>query len=178
MELCYIFPVAVHEIERYIKPGLTETEVDELLLMEPGEIRWAFLEITARWAHDREILESSRTAEISPYSSVPSGQIPVYEKPNVNRRRGKVGAKEGHLGTRRKTPERIDEEKEHALEKCPCCGEALEAAFEERERITEDIPEVKSIVTKHIIKRCVAPFIRGKRGRACRDVAQAGEDTR
>ena len=149
--MCYIHVVAVQELEKFIKPGLTEAEVDELLSMRPEEIRWAFLEITARWAQEREILDSSQTGEISP--STPSGQIPVYEKPNTKRRRGKVGAREGHPGKRREAPERIDEVKEHTLERCPCCGEALEAAFEERERITEDIPEVKSVITKHIIKR-------------------------
>jgi transposase/IS1 family transposase len=86
--------------------------------------------------------------------NTPSGQIPVYEKPNAKpRRQRNPGAKKGHPGARRETPETIDEEKQHDLEKCPCCGEALGAAFEERTRITEDIPEVKPVVTKHIIRR-------------------------
>jgi len=144
--------MAEHSVETYVKANLSREEAERLYELGRDAVIWAILEITARWQKDREILDLSQSSELS-NPNIPSGQIPVYEKPNVNRHRGKVGAKEGHLGTRRKTPERIDEEKEHALEKCPCCGEALEAAFEERERITEDIPEVKSIVTKHIIKR-------------------------
>ena len=91
--------------------------------------------------------------EPAPGVNTPSGQIPVYEKPNAKRRRGKVGAKEGHPGKRRVSPERIDEVKEHTLERCPGCGEALGAAFETRTRITEDIPEVKPVVTEHKIGR-------------------------
>jgi len=145
--------VKVQGLERFISPDLTESKIDELLALGPDAVRWAFLEITARWKQDRELLDASQSSEIS-NPSTPSGQIPVYEKSNMKkRRRGKVGAKDGHAGRRRAAPERIDEVKEHALEKCPCCGEALEAAFEERERVTEDIPEVKSVVTKRIIKR-------------------------
>ena len=69
--MCYIHVVAVQELEKYIKPGLTEAEVDELLSRKPDDIRWAFLEITARWAQEREILDSSQTGEINP--STPSG---------------------------------------------------------------------------------------------------------
>ena len=131
-------------LERFVKPDLTDSEVDELFSLGPEAIRWAILEYSAQ-------LKQADKPAFGPNTT--SGQIPVYEKPNARTRRGKVGAKVGHAGTRRPPPERIDEIKNHELETCPCCGEALGAAFDERERITEDIPEVKSIVTKHIIKR-------------------------
>ena len=153
MDLCYIRLVAVHEIEKYVKPGLTEAEVDELLSMKPYEIRWAFLEITARWAQDREILDSSQTGEVSPDSSAPSGQIPLHKKPNIKARHRKAGAKEGHTGVRRETPERIDEVKEHTLSKCPGCGEPLGDSFAERDRKVEDIIEIKPVITLHVIQR-------------------------
>lgn len=131
-------------LERFIKPGLNKDEVEELLRLGPESITWVLLELSAR-------LVAALEPDLTP--NTPSGQIPVYEKPNAKTRRGKMGAKEGHPGTRRVAPERIDEVKEHTLEVCSCCGEALEAAFDVRERITEDIPEVKTVVTKHIIKR-------------------------
>ena len=140
--------MTVQGLERFIKPDLTESEADELIAQGPDAVRWAFLEFASR-------LKLAQVAEgSSPGINTPSGQIPLYKKPNrESRRRKKSGAKKGHAGTRRAAPERIDEVKEHTLKTCPCCGEALGAAFEERERITEDIPEVKSVVTKHIIRR-------------------------
>ena len=132
-------------LERFVKPDLTDSEVDELFSLGPEAIRWAILEYSAQ-------LKQADKPAFGP--NTPSGQIPLYKKPNrESRRRKKPGAKSGHAGKRRAAPERIDEVKEHELEICPCCGEALGAAFEERERITEDIPEVKPVVTKHIIRR-------------------------
>ena len=136
--------MAVQGLERFIKPGLTENEIEELLSLGAESIAWVLMELSARMK-----------AEVSSEGNIstPSGQIPVCEKPNVKRRRGKVGAKEGHTGTRRQAPERIDEVREHILEKCPCCGGALGAPFETRTRITEDIPGTKPVVTEHKIGR-------------------------
>ena len=140
--------MTVQGLERFISPDLTESEIDELLALGPDAVRWAFLEFAARL---REAQEKDASAH---GVNTPSGQVPVYEKSNIKKhRRGKVGAKHGHAGRRRASPERVDEVKEHTLETCPCCGEALGAAFDERDRITEDIPEVKPVITMHIIKR-------------------------
>jgi hypothetical protein len=134
--------------ERFIKANPSGQEAERLY--EPGReaVIRALLEFAARL--------KGAEGKGDPVSNpgTPSGRIPVFEKPNTKlRRHKKPGAKEGHPGSRRETPERNDEEKEHSLEKCPCCGEALGAPFEERTRITEDIPEVKPVITKHIIKR-------------------------
>ena len=136
--------MTVEELERFISPDLTESEIEELMALGPDAVKWAFLEFASRLrqAHGNETTDPS----------TPSGQIPVYKKPNAKTRRGKVGAK-GHPGKRRAAPERIDEVKEHTLEVCPTCGEALGAAFETRTRITEDIPEVKPVITEHHIAR-------------------------
>jgi len=134
--------------ETYIKANLSRQEAERLYELGREAVIWALLEFAAR-------LKGADGKEY-PLSdpSTPFGQIPVYKKPNRESRRGrKPGAKEGHAGARRETPQKVDEEKVHELTKCPCCGEALGAAFEERERITEDIPEVKPVITKHIIKR-------------------------
>ena len=131
-------------LQNFIKANLSRDEAERIYEMGKEAVIWALLEITALLGQEQSKDEPANT---------PSGQIPVYRKPNAKAGRGKPGAKDGHAGSRRKAPERIDEVKEHTLEKCPNCGGALEAAFEVRTRITEDIPEVKSVATKHIIKR-------------------------
>jgi hypothetical protein len=87
--------VAVQELESFIESGLTENEIEELLSLGAESIAWVLMELSARMK-----------AEVSSEGNIskPSGQIPVYEKPNIKRRRGKVGAKEGHTGTRRRAP--------------------------------------------------------------------------
>lgn len=139
--------MAIQGLEKYVKPDLTDSEVDELFSLGPEATRWAILEYSAqlKQAQGNDLPASG--------PNTPSSQIPVYEKPNAKTRHGKIGAKEGHAGKRRAVPERIDEVKEHTLEVCPCCGEALGAAFEVRTRIVEDIPEVKPVITEHRIAR-------------------------
>jgi transposase len=93
----------------------------------------------------------------APPPSTPSAMIPPYKKPTAAKRKKKPGRKDGHPGTRRTAPERIDETVEHTLESCPECGESLSGPVENRTRITEDIPPVQVIVTQHIIHRYYCP---------------------
>lgn len=88
-----------------------------------------------------------------PPPSTPSAMIPPYKKPPANSRKKKPGQKEGHPGTRRMIPDRIDETVEHTLESCPDCGGQLSEPVEKRSRIIEDIPPVQVLVTEHIIHR-------------------------
>lgn len=86
--------------------------------------------------------------------STPSGAIPPYEKENTSsRRRKKPGRKKGHKGVSRKRSVRIDREEKHRLSHCPQCGDRLPETDVSRERIIEDIPEVVTVVTRHIIYR-------------------------
>jgi transposase len=91
--------------------------------------------------------------------STPSGMVPQYEKPAVDKkRRGKPGARDGHKGVRRKTPAKIDAAITHRLEVCPCCGGELQRCKRARTRIIEDIPdEIKPVVTQHTIHRDFCP---------------------
>ena len=84
--------MTIQELEKYVKPDLTDSEVDELLTNGTEAIRWVILEIAARWGKAQE----NDLPATSP--NTPSSQIPVYEKPNAKTRRGKIGAKEGHPG--------------------------------------------------------------------------------
>src|SRR5688572_7474284 len=74
------------------------------------------------------------------------------------RRRKKPGAKNGHPGTRRRTPATIDARVEHRLDACPCCGGTLQRCNRARRRLVEDIPEqIKPVVTEHTLHRDYCP---------------------
>jgi transposase/transposase-like protein len=79
---------------------------------------------------------------------------PSFIKEDVKEEPKKSGQKEGHVGYSRHIPERIDEVKEHKLDKCPICNEPLSNTQEIRERTIEDIEQPKTKVTKHLIHRC------------------------
>ena len=84
--------------------------------------------------------------------------IPVYQKATTTaRRRKKFGAKIGHTGHRRTTPERIDHHQEHRAEVCPDCGGPLNRCAETRTRYIEDIPTIKAEVTAHTLHRDGCP---------------------
>jgi len=110
-----------------------------------------------------ELQARAAAAGVSP--STPSGQRPVYTKPNVatgrGRRRSRSGAKDGHPGHRRPAPPRIDEHREHRLKVCPCCGGPLQRCNRTRTRLIEDLPEdLRSVVTEHTIHRDYCPKCR------------------
>ncbi len=95
----------------------------------------------------------------SPSPSTPSGMVPVYQKPPVvKRRRKKPGAKDGHPGSRRKAPAKVDARAEHRLGACPCCGGVLRRCKRTRTRVIEDIPkDITPLVTEHTIHRDFCP---------------------
>jgi len=72
----------------------------------------------------------------------------VKEEPKIS------GQKEGHVGYSRHVPERIDEVKEHKLDRCPNCGGVVSDTQEIRERVVTDIPETRAKNTKHLFHRC------------------------
>jgi len=79
---------------------------------------------------------------------------PAFVKKDIKEEPKQSGQKEGHAGYSRHVPERIDEIKEHKLDKCPICGEPVSDTQEIRERIVEDIEQPKTKNTKHLIHRC------------------------
>lgn len=93
--------------------------------------------------------------------STPSGMIPPYAKPTTSRRKKKPGAKNGHRGTRRARPPRIDRQVTHRLKCCPHCAGRLQRCQRVRSRIVEDIPEpIQPEVTEHLIHRDYCPRCR------------------
>jgi transposase len=90
--------------------------------------------------------------------STPSGQRPVYTKPPAPRRKGKPGARPGHVGSHRPAPEHIDRREVHRLEVCPDCGGELQRCRRKRTRTVEDIlKDLRTEVTEHTIHRDYCP---------------------
>ena len=79
--------------------------------------------------------------------------IPSFVKKDIKEEPKQSGQKEGHVGYSRHIPERIDEIKEKKLDECPICGEPVSDTQEIRERIIEDIEQLKIRNTKHLIHK-------------------------
>jgi transposase len=98
--------------------------------------------------------------EKDPSPTTPSGAIPVYKKPNRNKRHKKPGRKKGHPGKSREVPDHIDQYQEHYLSVCPHCGTPLKEPVKSRPRYVEEIPLLEPVVTKHTINRYWCPCCR------------------
>src|SRR5438270_6137540 len=128
------------------------TEAQAKLLAAAGEeaVLLALMAANARIAALRR--------PAAPTPSTPSGMVPPYQKPPAPRRKKKPGAKQGHPGTRRPAPAKIDRREEHRLAVCPCCGGGLRRCNRTRTRVVEDIPEkIEPVVTEHTIHRDYCP---------------------
>ncbi len=154
-------------IDAAVRGELGQGEALRLCRECPEVVTLALLAAAKRIAErDTRIVEQEeRIAELqgqakeqSPSPSTPSGMVPIYTKPNTTKRRKKPGAKKGHSGHRRKTPERIDERETHRLKHCPGCGGPLQRCDHKRTRTIEDIPEeIEPVVTEHTIHRDYCP---------------------
>ena len=133
----------------------TLSEQQAKAIFEQGQdaVVFALLELTKQ-------LAEARSPSSTP--STPSGMIPVYEKPAKKKRGKKPGAKNGHPGSRRKIPEKIDWQEKHRADICPDCGGSLKRCQETRTRYIEDIPEIEPEVTEHTIHRDWCPTCRKK----------------
>jgi len=140
-------------IDAALRGQLDDAHARRLHDLGPEAVTLAMLAASQRIA---ELQEQSHGQHPSP--SIPSGMVPIYTKPNTPKRRKKPGARQGHSGHRRKTPERIDERETHRLKRCPCCGGPLQRCQHKRTRIIEDIPEeIEPVVTEHTIHRDYCP---------------------
>lgn len=147
----------VKEIVDAILDGTcTEELVRQLYGLGPEAVILAMMAATRQIASLRAKVDQS-TLPADP--STPSGQIPIYAKPNApKRRRSKRGAKPGHPGHHRDQPLEINRQREHRCPVCPQCGGSLQRGNRKRTRIIEDIPEgIRSEVTEHTIWRDYCP---------------------
>ena len=147
--------------------GLIDTLLEACTAGELTELQWRQLHqlgpeavILVGLAMGRRISElQARLNAAGPASpSTPSGQVPIYTKPATPKRRGRPGARHGHEGSRRPSPEQIDRREEHRLAVCPCCGGPVQRCRRVRKRIIEDIPaDLATEVTEHTIHRDYCP---------------------
>jgi transposase len=88
----------------------------------------------------------------------PSGSLPPYAKPAAGSRKKKRGARDGHPGSARPRPARIDRREAHQLPACPHCGGRLRRTGQTRTRVIEDIPDdLKPEAVEHTIHRDWCP---------------------
>ena len=93
----------------------------------------------------------------SPSPTTPSGMIPTYLKPAHKKRNQLPGRGEGHPGSARERPARIDQYQEHTLEHCPHCQTPLKDSVDTYWRYIEDLPPVQPVVTEHTVHRYWCP---------------------
>ena len=136
--------------------ALSEKQARDIVALGPEAAVFVILELSKQLAEQR----AKTATESHQTPATPSGMKPPYQKPPAKSRRKRRGAKRGHRGSRRKTPERIDWQTEHRADRCPDCGGRLKRCQETRTRYTEDIPEVQPEVTEHTIHRDWCPKCR------------------
>jgi len=93
--------------------------------------------------------------QVSP--TTPSGMTPPFLKPTHRKRKKPPGQKNGHPGTARPRPARIDQYREHTLDHCPDCQTPLKEPVDAYRRYIEDLPPVQPVVTEHTIHRYWCP---------------------
>jgi len=132
---------------------LTEEQAWQIVDQGPEVAVFVILQLSKQLAEQR----AKTAAESHQTPSTPSGMKPPYRKPPGKRRPKRPGAREGHPGSRRQVPERIDRRVEHRVDRCPDCGGKLKRCTETRTRYTEDIPDIQPEVTEHTIHRDWCP---------------------
>jgi transposase len=138
--------------------ALTEEHAHTIFQQGQEAVVFALLELTKQLAQQ----QGKTAAESHQTPSTPSGMKPPYRKPPTKSRKRRPGAKQGHPGSRRNVPERIDWQVEHRADRCPDCGGRLKRCEETRVRYTEDIPEIQPEVTEHVIHRDWCPKCKKK----------------
>jgi hypothetical protein len=137
-----------------LEGSLTDPQAEALAKLDRNLIKLAFLAAARRIAE----LQGKLTLAGPDHPNTPSGQKPPYVKPPAPRRKGKPGAKPGHVGTRRPAPPQIDRREEHRAEVCPDCGGPLQRCQRTRTRTVEDIlADLRTEVTEHTVHRDYCP---------------------
>ena len=140
---------------------LSDAQAAELAALDPRIQKLAWLVAAQRIAE-----QNARIAQLEGRVLVagagdpntPSGQKPPYAKPPTSKRKGKPGAKPGHVGSRRPAPPQIDRREEHRTDVCPDCGGSLQRCKRTRTRTVEDIlADLRTVVTEHTIHRDYCP---------------------
>lgn len=141
--------------------GATLTEDQARAIFAQGEEAVVFALLKQAKMIGEQQAAAAATSHETP--STPSGMKPPYQKPATSKRHRKPGRKEGHLGSRRGHPERVDKRKEHRVDVCPHCGGPVHRRRTARTRYTEDIPDgLESEVTEHTVYQDWCPHCQKK----------------
>lgn len=121
-------------------PGLTKEQAERIFVLGKDAVVFALLQL-AKMAAEYNANKLPVGSPDDP--SCPSGQKPVFVKPNKNdkQRSKKPGRKKGHEGNRRDKPDKVDRVEEHRISQCPDCGTKVKKCNGSRERYVEDILE-------------------------------------
>jgi transposase len=135
-----------------VQGDLDEEQAKRVFQLGPEVVVLLVLATTKRIAE----LQSLLAGGVGP--STPSGQVPIYTKPPAPKRKGRPGARKGHKGSRRPTPQRIDRRQEHHAECCPDCHGPVQPTRQQRTRTVEDLAEdTRTEVTEHVLHRAWCP---------------------
>ena len=138
-------------------PELTKEQAEAIYALGKEAIIFALL-TQAKMAAERTVAINVDKRSDDP--SCPSGQKPVYEKPNTSKKK-KPGRPKGSQGSRRPAPDHVDRKEERRAEACPDCGGPLNRCSDIRHRYIEDIPEgIKVEVVRYAIYRDFCPSCR------------------
>jgi transposase len=144
-----------------LEGSLTDAQAEELAACSDELLKMVLLAAAQRIAEQNAhiaTLESRLMLDRTGDPNTPSGQRPIYTKPPTPRRKGKPGARPGHVGARRPIPPHVDRREEHRLERCPECGGELQRCGRKRTRTVEDIlKDLRTEVTEHTIHRDYCP---------------------
>ena len=147
--------------ELAIGPELTAEQAKRIFALGEGAVVFALLEMAKRIA-EKEQGNLVVVGHDDP--SCPSGQKPVFTKPNKKddkRRRKKPGRKPGHHGSRRGQPDKVDRVEKHRLSRCPDCSGKVKKCNSSRDRYVEEIlQDVRTEVIQHVIHRDWCPQCR------------------
>lgn len=136
--------------------GSSLTEEAARAIYARGEAAVVFALLTQAKQIAEQLAQAAATSHQSP--STPSGMKPPYQKPAAPLRKKRPGRKNGHPGSRREKPARIDRRVEHRAKVCPHCGGPLNRCAETRTRYIEDIPDdLQSEVIEHTLHRDWCP---------------------
>jgi transposase len=146
--------------ENPLGPGLTEEQAREIYGLGEESVVFALLALAKMLAEQQAA--AAATSHDTP--STPSGMKPPYQKPSASARgKRRPGRENGHPGSRREKPARIDRRAVHRAKVCPHCAGPLKRCAETRTRYTEDIPDnLQSEVTEHTIHRDWCPNCKKK----------------
>ncbi len=131
------------------------------LTEENHTLRAIIAELEQEVAHLREELVKLKE-ENEQLQAQLKGHSPLVVKPPRTGEPKKPGRKQGHPGSARPIPSKVDEEQELTLDRCPDCGSPLSGPQEERVRYVEDLlpPRLHVTRTRYRIKRYWCPHCR------------------